>query len=736
MADQDDTSAGSAPRPDLTIDEPAVTGWTRFNYYGDTEAAQRYTYDGRMLSGQVRSGYGVNDRVAEGQGGGWYQGIRKFEDGTVIIAQTNDNHNVVHIWTPPTTPPEVVPVKEATPQEATPQEDFDVPLPQDDFTLPEEDFTPPEIDVPEPPPPPEIAIPAPPPVEFPEPPPPILPPELVPEPYLWIGVRQLTNRPTFGDEPTGVMLHCCLFEPNASTAQDGPMVLSNQNWWDAYWEAEGEDREKYPMPKNWIRTVVPDFDPRPWTMLYTNYGAYLTWRWSDKIPGTDIPWGINPLIYDPEPDPTNPIDWDFVFVLDPSQASVLDPGEEGLPPFTFNKYPTDDRTQNDKITPIIPMAAIEDETEHHALDRVLPPPNTGGVYSLKIMSSGDDCDMTPVDVLIEVRTLKGPLTTREQFRMTINECSDVLRGILPFGTKDESGECVDFNGPNPHREHWWQDAIVCSPWGGVKEVAGFVPPEGFEPGAHWPTHAQLCPDDEGGTQARYAYLDATSANFRSSFKLDVAPWDTVFGPTHPWTEYTWNFYLEDNYAGQKPFMAANVANFQLGGLHVLDPEREGAAAIQARMPASVLLWYITMGGGLAPFTTAPDVPGGWSGFLHLDGPGQDNQNYWGPALAWETSGVVYPDVGWQTTGGAGHGHTFSFGLENPFNYIVYYPHLKQWEVLEPNGHTDWADFGIGSNGTFQQRLMALGIDYVIFNQGFAGFFLYPVHEFPPGSSDC
>lgn len=82
----------------LIIDEPVATGWLRSEYHGDQDKAKGYTLQARKVLGGMRSMYGVNDRIANGEGGGFYKQAVNLPDGTRIEALTNDGHDTIKIY--------------------------------------------------------------------------------------------------------------------------------------------------------------------------------------------------------------------------------------------------------------------------------------------------------------------------------------------------------------------------------------------------------------------------------------------------------------------------------------------------------------------------------------------------------------------------------------------------------------------------------------------------------------
>lgn len=91
-----------ADQPAMTIDEPVATGWLRSEFYGDSDKGQAYLYAARKQLGALKTRYGVNERVAQGEPGGYYHDIRTLPDGTQIETLTNDGHDTVRITVPTT----------------------------------------------------------------------------------------------------------------------------------------------------------------------------------------------------------------------------------------------------------------------------------------------------------------------------------------------------------------------------------------------------------------------------------------------------------------------------------------------------------------------------------------------------------------------------------------------------------------------------------------------------------
>lgn len=79
---------------------PVYTGWVQTLYGGDIERAQGYERSARRLLGALRTQYGINARLAAGEPGGFYKGVRTLEDGTRIEVTHNDGRDVIRIESP------------------------------------------------------------------------------------------------------------------------------------------------------------------------------------------------------------------------------------------------------------------------------------------------------------------------------------------------------------------------------------------------------------------------------------------------------------------------------------------------------------------------------------------------------------------------------------------------------------------------------------------------------------
>lgn len=123
---------------DLTIEEPTATGWLRAEFYGDTDHAQALLHTARTVLGAMKTFYGINARIAEGEPGGMYRHAVKMADGSVIEALHNNGHDMLRIHAVPR------PVDQEQPrQRPVPPAPEKVELPQPEHVAPPAVETPP-----------------------------------------------------------------------------------------------------------------------------------------------------------------------------------------------------------------------------------------------------------------------------------------------------------------------------------------------------------------------------------------------------------------------------------------------------------------------------------------------------------------------------------------------------------------------------------------------------------------
>lgn len=84
--------------PSLVIDDRRELGWARVEIYGDKEQGKRLLNAAQHLLGAVKVENGVNQRIVDGEPGGYYHRWTTLSDGSRIHAVTNDGHDMVRIY--------------------------------------------------------------------------------------------------------------------------------------------------------------------------------------------------------------------------------------------------------------------------------------------------------------------------------------------------------------------------------------------------------------------------------------------------------------------------------------------------------------------------------------------------------------------------------------------------------------------------------------------------------------
>lgn len=81
-------------------DETIYTGPLPTQITGDVTLGKTYAREGRRMLGAMLSANGVNERIANGEPGGFFKRSVQMEDGTVVTVTTNDGFHVLRIDTP------------------------------------------------------------------------------------------------------------------------------------------------------------------------------------------------------------------------------------------------------------------------------------------------------------------------------------------------------------------------------------------------------------------------------------------------------------------------------------------------------------------------------------------------------------------------------------------------------------------------------------------------------------
>jgi hypothetical protein len=504
---------------DLVYNESIATGPVRMQLYGDEALAESHMRNARAVLGKMKTAYGVNERMAAGEPGGYFRTQRIMADGTRIEAFTNDGLDSVRITAP--VKREVV---------------APIPEPQGEST----DFTPTPVDFEYEP-------------EWPEKSekkgkPPVL--EFTP--YLWIGVRIVSGSdPLESDEikypqKWAQQLHVCVWEP--TPPDEDPVILSNRNDFEPLVTPplqHLEDKEVYPL-QHWKQFIPSDFeDPRkeeranqdfdkplPTAIAYTD--RKLVMIQPDNV--YDVEMRVPN--YDPRHDPD--VKWDIMFISDPDNDLKL----------------------ADTADPTVTMEADY----------------SGGEYLIKVMCVGPDChQLAPVEVEIMIIIGKDHEEIRDSKRFTIQEHTNYRMGIMPLGWFKEKQPapdhpCDECNyraqdyGPNPHADHWWQGMAVATVPPIQREVSQeeYFPPvisfskdgvvEYPEPGFFEPAafhdRAAICPGCNI-TSVRY---------FQDAFQTAQIWWEM-----QPNDACDYNTHVLGDFFDSKHYVTVKKINYEVGG---------------------------------------------------------------------------------------------------------------------------------------------------------------------------
>lgn len=445
----------------LVIDEPVATGWLRTELHGDRDKAAGYVQEARALLGGMRTMYGVNERIAAGEGGGFYQQRKILSDGTLIEVTTNGGADTVRIYPAPTPKP------------------------------------------------------------APEPEPKPKPPEMITHlPYLWVGVRIVSGGLWATDnwhrsqefvEPDRTYTevpHVCMWQPPDHDGGERK-ILSNRESFIPTFDmgvapvgdytvfASAYSHDDYPLyyQDHFIPAMMPQhvltnnfhFYTVDTRVVYTDKKLCLVPRYNALgLPMLAPDYSLG----DPE------VTWDYIFVSDDHNAmGIL--GESGA-------------TVGDSYDPHIigPVSA-----DYFANLKT----KTTGEYFFKVALQGRECKRflnKPVEIEIMCIVGRGLTRIKKTHRITLTEATDYFSGLMPrgfyqIGPPSVFTPSVRDAGPNRHGPHWWQGmlsifvppaqvevpvdqaiapSIRFSPDGEV----GLPPGNDFEPGPYFPPLAR-CP---------------------------------------------------------------------------------------------------------------------------------------------------------------------------------------------------------------------------------------------------
>jgi hypothetical protein len=506
-------------------DGPIYTGWLPLQLSGDLEKARTFERDGRRLLGAMLAVHGVNERIANGEPGGFFRKSVEMPDGTRLTAITNNGQHMVRIDTPRPLEQREVPHEHhhaeghsahaSVHQDIEPLEPSDhVPLP----TLPKRKYEEEEEEK-----------------------------KKDSSDYMWIGVRSTNpNVPWYS-------MQAMLVEPDSGPTWDGEHpkrgIVTSVDFWNGSWlkaldngdgsytieqiatpdhiqgntiddsiqatidtwsSGTGAMEHMIPGTHNIEVNIGEDFADGMVLVSANGVRCYCT---TNTVQGqTDITkW----LPFDPTADdqtgagvrdygdrkisgsyPIAPCLWDVNFVLDPDEdtqqypcdtrphalalrqaleqvgmTNQVLPGQYMLALHVYDNYPQLRSTRIGEAIPLYPGSVRNGETDYiefmHPADTTL---NTG--------------------VYIEVRLGRGDSYSVFKFETVVASCDDRFDVNLPYGF-EEYDECTRTGGPQPFGPNFAQQLVAVDVLGGS---------------AHWVDleGADLAPIFGGG---HYAYPD-------------------------------------------------------------------------------------------------------------------------------------------------------------------------------------------------------------------------------------
>lgn len=427
----------------LTYDEPVATGWLRTELLGDHGRAALYLQTARGLLGTMRSIHGVNERVAAGESGGFYQRSQTLDDGTVIEVSTNNGMDMIRITALPNEG--VEPVPEVKPK-----------LKSNDQSM-------------------------------------------------WIGVRMLSggehtryfenpNRPD-QDVPS---LHLCVWEPSINGAE--PAIISNRHQLMSIW-APTIDTSSYGGGNSSYGGAYPVggvIDP-------ANYPLQNLPRWPASLEasgtGHQSPYGYLGgfgVVYTPggmmQNSGVSPHYLKLIMAANYYEAVNL-PVYPGFRNYRGDASPAMEQLLSRKMfAPGVAGEMLTTENRH------APPPETleeydvavfidekiataaginfnpqEGWYTVKVGVFGaDTLNYTPMKLEVTIVVGSGESRKTQSVIVTISEFTRYFRGFLPKGffhptfnhpvqpgppPFDYTTVTVGDYGPNPMGKHWWQGGV-------------------------------------------------------------------------------------------------------------------------------------------------------------------------------------------------------------------------------------------------------------------------------------
>lgn len=475
---------------EFVTNEPIATGNLRTELRGNVHAAMGYVREARRMLGALRTHYGVNERIAAGEPGGFYRQGRQLDDGSLLEVFTNDGNDTIRITSPQQALPVVSPVASQASDSSiagnvassgavtdyTPMPEEVPPLPKKPEEEEEEENP---VD------------------EY--------------HPYLWIGAR-IVDGPRDDDGKFIEKLHVCVWEMPDREGQE-PVILSNRNELIKGQDAE-RGEERYPL-QPW-KQFTPEGDMEN-GIAYTDAKLFML------LPRNGLSMKV-PDARDDEPD------YDVVFISDPDNDLRID----------TPKGPMEGNDQGGTYYVKIMVEGPDCGPDRFGTVNV----------ELRIITGkqGYVDDSNKKFDITQFTEYKMGILPKGWFDPLPNNGPD----IDPLGCSTCDDPITD-HGPNPHAEHWWQgmatvdlapDQVNVKPSELELSLTTYdeygLPPTGFEPGS-FPSHIDRCPACVSSKTLYYTYaIEAASATGWYFDRVQIG-YDTVLNiPQWAWYVHFWH----------------------------------------------------------------------------------------------------------------------------------------------------------------------------------------------------
>lgn len=612
-------------------------GLVQLQLGGDVEQAMAYQPDARKLLGRMLSVNGVEERLRNGEPGGFYKTMRLLPDGTCMTATTNNGIHTLRIETPRSTSEGEV---------LTHSAHADGPVNDaHHLTADYGGFEPPPLSLPG------------------------VPDRDIDEhgerrkttsgDYMWVGVRYTTANapwdvvgammiepdtgPAYGDD--GLPLRGILDSQNYWTARTFFLEGADDDWNDGggntFEEAVQAQYEKYaisygdghdhaqshvilgthsiPVFMNSEGVMLVSANGLRMEAISIAYDPSFTDQWLGYDPTSDTQFGDGVReLGDRQASLGQPVPlWDVVLTLDPDEddqeypyddrpamrgvrralerigmhTRIL-PGEYILALHSFDSTP---QTVSRRAFEVIPL--YQDDK---------PGPALRSPSSDYISFMGPSDTTRNLGLEVEVRLGKGENATTFRFQTSIAESNNNEYANAPYGT-DWHAPCDPLGGPNPVGPNFAPQYIAINPLAGS---------------ARWVGHNEvdLYPILGGGVYTR-------PGDYRKPFFVYLAA-DPF---SHP-SEDTWG-----EYAGRVLWKVLEAATAGVYGDNLIaDPGGEGGCRGIMEGSSSTMIWrYDAVGGSLTSceaIGNMDDYPYGW-----IEDPTFPDGGFWSPylqELAW------------------------------------------------------------------------------------------------------